>query len=62
MIDRLLETSFRHRLIVVAVAHGTSFVVTTVFLTRYATAMDFRGITLFFLPYSVTAFAWSHTP
>jgi MFS family permease len=54
---RLLFRYWPGPIIVVAVAHGTSFVVTTVFLTRYSTAMDFRGITMFFLPYSVTAFA-----
>ena len=42
--------------VLVAFAMGTSFAVTTVFLTRFATAMNLRGIALFFLPYSLTAF------
>jgi MFS family permease len=54
------ELLFRHwpgPIVVVAVAQGTGFVVTTLFLTRYATKMDFRGIGMFFFPYSITAFA-----
>lgn len=42
--------------VMVAVAMGAGFAVTTVFLTRYATATGLSGIGLFFLPYSVTAF------
>jgi MFS family permease len=42
--------------VMVAVAMGAGFAVTTVFLTRYATASGLSGIGLFFLPYSVTAF------
>lgn len=54
---RLLFRYWPGPIVVVAIAQGSGFVVTTVFLTRYATAMDFRGIALFFLPYAVTAFA-----
>ncbi len=54
---RLLFRYWPGPIVVVAMAQGSGFVVTTVFLTRYATAMDFRGITLFFLPYSLMAFA-----
>lgn len=42
--------------LLVAMAMGTSFAVTTVFLTRYATALHLRGIGTFFLGYSITAF------
>src|SRR5213078_159430 len=38
-------------------AMGTSLTVTTVFLTRYATALNLRGIGTFFFVYSVTAFS-----
>lgn len=44
-------------IVLVAVAMGSGFAVTTVFLTRYATAAGLGGIGMFFLPYSVTAFA-----
>ncbi|MBS0264981.1 MAG: MFS transporter [Planctomycetes bacterium] len=54
---RLLMRYWPGSILVVAVAQGTGFVVTTVFLTRYATAMQFSGITWFFLPYSVMAFS-----
>lgn len=54
---RLLFRYWPGPIVVVAIAQGTGFVVTTLFLTRYVTAMNFSGITLFFLPYSVTAFA-----
>ncbi|MBI3861873.1 MAG: MFS transporter [Planctomycetia bacterium] len=54
---RLLFRYWPGPIIAVAVAQGTGFVVTTVFLTRYATAMSFRGIAMFFLPYALTAFA-----
>src|SRR5207302_9094631 len=37
------------------VAMGAGFVVSTVFLTRSASAMILRGIALFFLPYSLMA-------
>jgi MFS family permease len=53
---RLLFRYWPGPIVLVAVAMGTGFVVTTVFLTRFATAMDLRGIALFFLPYSLTAF------
>lgn len=42
---------------VVAVALGAGLSVTTVFLTRFVTALELTGIGLFFLPYSLTAFA-----
>jgi MFS family permease len=54
---RLLFRYWPGSIVMVAIAQGTGFVVTTVFLTRYATAMNFSGITLFFLPYSLMAFA-----
>lgn len=53
---RLLVRYWPGAIVLVAFAMGTGFVVTTVFLTRFATAMDLRGIALFFLPYSLTAF------
>lgn len=43
--------------VLVAIAMGTSFAVSTVFLTRFATVHGLRGIGMFFLPYSITAFA-----
>jgi MFS family permease len=43
-------------IVVVAIAMGTGFAVTTVFLTRFATATGLRGIGMFFLPYALTAF------
>ncbi|RPI80459.1 MAG: MFS transporter, partial [Planctomycetaceae bacterium] len=42
--------------VLVSIAMGTNFAVTTVFLSRYSSALGLRGIALFFLPYSVTAF------
>jgi len=53
---RLLLRYWPGPVVFVAFAMGTGFVVTTVFLTRFATAMHLRGIALFFLPYSLTAF------
>jgi len=53
---RLLFRYWPGPIILVAVAMGAGFVVTTIFLTRFATAMHLRGIALFFLPYSLTAF------
>lgn len=53
---RLLIRYWPGPVLLVAFAQGTSFVVTTVFLTRFATAMDLSGIALFFLMYSATAF------
>jgi MFS family permease len=53
---RLLFRYWPGPIVLVAVAMGAGFVVTTVFLTRFATAMHLRGIALFFLPYSLTAF------
>jgi MFS family permease len=53
---RLLFRYWPGPIVLVAVAMGAGFVVTTLFLTRFATAMDLRGIALFFLPYSLTAF------
>jgi MFS family permease len=53
---RLLFRYWPGPITVVAIAMGAGFVVTTVFLTRFATAMNLRGIALFFLPYSLTAF------
>jgi MFS family permease len=54
---RLLFRHWPGPVVLVAIAQGTSFVVTTLFLTRYATAMHLSGIALFFLIYSLTAFA-----
>jgi MFS family permease len=53
---RLLFRYWPGPIVLVAVAMGTSFAVTTVFLTRYATTTGLGGIGLFFLPYSITAF------
>ncbi|MGQ0635058.1 MAG: MFS transporter [Planctomycetaceae bacterium] len=53
---RLLFRHWPGAVTVVAVAMGTTFAVTTVFLTRYATGMKLSGIGMFFLPYSLTAF------
>lgn len=39
-----------------AIAHGIAFSVTTVFLTRYATELNLRGIGPFFLGYAIIAF------
>lgn len=54
---RLLFRYWPGPVVLVAIAQGTSFVVTTLFLTRYATAMHLSGIAPFFLIYSLTAFA-----
>ena len=54
---RLLFRHWPGPIVVVAVAQGTGFVVTTLFLTRFATAMNFSGIGMFFFPYSITAFS-----
>jgi MFS family permease len=54
---RLLFRYWPGPIVFVAIAMGTSFAITTVFLTRFATLSGFRGIGLFFLPYSLTAFA-----
>lgn len=53
---RLLVRYWPGPVLLVAFAQGTSFVVTTVFLTRFATAMHLSGIAIFFLMYSLTAF------
>lgn len=53
---RLLIQHWPGPVIAVSLAMGTSFAVTTVFLSRYAAAVGLRGIALFFLPYSITAF------
>lgn len=59
------ETPAAHRLLVrywlgpivfVAFAMGSSFSVTTIFLTRFATDLHLRGIGIFFLGYALTAF------
>ncbi|MFN8858517.1 MAG: MFS transporter [Planctomycetaceae bacterium] len=42
--------------LLVSMAMGTSFAVTTVFLSRYVSATGLGGIAPFFLPYSITAF------
>jgi MFS family permease len=41
----------------VSLAMGTSFAITTVFLSRFASAAGLGGIAMFFLPYSLVAFA-----
>jgi MFS family permease len=41
----------------VAMAMGVNLAVTTVFLTRFATALNLRGIGVFFAAFSITAFA-----
>lgn len=53
---RLLLRYWPGAIVLVAIAMGTSFAVTTVFLTRFATETGLHGIGLFFMPYSVTAF------
>lgn len=53
---RLLFRHWPGMVALVAVAMGTSFSVTTLFLTRYATALHLRGIGTFFFVYAVTAF------
>ncbi len=53
---RLMIRYWPGPILFVAAAQGTSFVVTTLFLTRFATAMKLSGIALFFLVYSLTAF------
>jgi MFS family permease len=53
---RLMFRYWPGPILVVAAAQGTSFVVTTLFLTRYARALELSGIALFFLAYSLTAF------
>lgn len=52
----LLRRHWPGMVTLVAFAMGTTFSVTTVFLTRYATAMRIRGIGTFFLGYSLAAF------
>jgi MFS family permease len=54
---KLLWRHWPGPILLVAVAMGSGFVVTTVFLTRYATALGLRGIGTFFLCYSITAFS-----
>ncbi len=53
---KLLVRHWPGAIVLVAIAMGTGFSVTTVFLTRYATALNLRGIGTFFLAYSMTAF------
>lgn len=62
-----LETPAAHRLVfrywpgpivLVAIMMGVSFTTTTVFLTRFATALSLRGVGTFFTGYAVTAFAF----
>lgn len=53
---RLLVRYWPGTIVLVAMAMGTSFTVTTVFLTRFATASNLRGIGTFFMVYSLTAF------
>jgi len=52
----LLRRHWPGMILLVAATMGSGFVVTTVFLTRYATSLNLRGIGTFFLGYSVTAF------
>ena len=54
---KLLLRYWPGAIVLVAIAMGTSFAVSTVFLTRFATLHGLRGIGMYFLPYSVTAFA-----
>jgi MFS family permease len=53
---KLLTRYWPGPVVLVAVAMGAGFAVTTLFLTRFATKMGIGGIGLFFLPYSLTAF------
>ncbi len=64
----LLRQHWPGPVIVVALAMGVSFVVTTVFLTRQATALDLVGVRTFFTGYALSAFCfrivsrtWSRT-
>ena len=54
---RLLLRHWPGPILLVAMAMGSGFVVTTVFLTRFATALSLSGIGTFFLCYSITAFS-----
>ena len=54
---KLLMRYWPGNVVWVASAMGTSFSVTTVFLTRFATSLGFSGIGTFFLAYSITAFS-----
>lgn len=52
----LLRRHWPGMITLVAMAMGSTFSVTTVFLTRFATARQIRGIGTFFLGYSLSAF------
>jgi MFS family permease len=54
---RLLMRYWLGPIVLVAMAMGANFSVTTIFLTRFATDLHLRGIGMFFLGYAVTAFA-----
>ena len=54
---RLILLHWPGSILLVAIVQGMPLVVTTVFLTRYAAAMGFRGVGFFFLIYASTAFA-----
>lgn len=53
---RLLFRYWPGPIVLVSIAMGAGFAVTTVFLSRYSAALGLRGIAMFFLPYSITAF------
>lgn len=57
-IHRLAFRYWPGPVVLVALTMGASFTVTTVFLTRYATAHGIRGIGAFFAGYAISAFVF----
>src|SRR5690606_20261035 len=57
-IHRLLFRYWPGPVVLVALAMGAGFSVTTVFLTRYATEHGLHGIGTFFAGYAISAFAF----
>jgi MFS family permease len=56
-VHRLLTRYWPGPVTLVAMAMGVNLAVSTVFLTRYATALNLSGIGVFFSAFSITAFA-----
>ncbi len=54
----LLRRHWPGPVVLVALAMGVGFVVTTVFLTRYATTLGLTGIRTFFTGYAISAFTF----
>ncbi|MEZ6057350.1 MAG: MFS transporter [Planctomycetaceae bacterium] len=54
----LLRKHWPGVIVLVAMAMGIGFVVTTVFLTRYATSLNLGGVRPFFTAYAVSAFGF----